>query len=123
VVVVDVDDERGRLEEAGIGPQAALVRAVEGEYDPLFRVLGRRAANPLELHESVLVRERDLSEQVHDRVLAELLEREAHRDDGSERVAVGVLVGRDHEAVVGADRLRDRVEISCLHVHLGQARQ
>ena len=42
VVMVDVDDERGLLEQAGIGPEPPLVGAVDREHAPLLD--DRRAA-------------------------------------------------------------------------------
>ena len=42
VVVVDVDHERRALDERGVGPESALVRAVEREHDPLAGVVRER---------------------------------------------------------------------------------
>ncbi len=108
VVVVDVDDERRAVQHLGIGPEPALVRAVEREQDARRRIVGQRPAQVVERHPRVLARQRRLAGQVHDRVLAERVERQLRREQRPERVAVRVLVRRDEKAVVRADRLRDR---------------
>ena len=100
VVMVDVDHERRALEHGRIGPDPARVRAVEREDDSLGGVVRGAARDPVERHEVVLAGKRRLPGEVHDGVLAELLEGELHGEDRPERVAVGVLVGRDEEAVV-----------------------
>ena len=61
---------------------------------------GSVAAQPSEVHEGVLARERNRPGQVEEAVLAELLEGEPHGEDGAESVAVGVLVGGDQKPVV-----------------------
>ena len=73
---------------------------------------GSDAAQVVERHPRVLARQRRLAGEVHDRVLAERVERELRREQRPERIAVRVLVRRDEEAVVRADRLGDGVEIS-----------
>ena len=108
VVVVDVDHEPRRVEErVRLRPEAALVRAVDGDDNAVADVFRQVAPEALERHEPVLARERRRAREEHHGVLAELLERERRRDERAERVAVRVLVGRDEEAVVGADRLSD----------------
>ena len=70
---------------------------------------------PLELverHERVLAGQRRVPGEVHVDVLAELAQRERRGEQRPERVAVRVLVRRDEEAVVRAQRLDDRVEVS-----------
>ena len=119
VVVVDVDDERRAVQHLRIRPEAALVRAVEREQHAIPCVLRNRAAQVPERHPGVLARQRRLAGEVHDGVLAELVERELGREQRAERVAVGVLVGRDEEPVVRADRVHDRLEVSCCR--LGRA--
>ena len=102
VVMVDVHDGRGRVEEArSPGPirrcWRSRARATTRSPD-----VGRK--RPAQLARAsmkrVLGRERYPAEQVHDGVLAELLERELRGEHGSERVAVRVLVRDDEEAVV-----------------------
>ena len=118
VVVVDVDDERRLLEQRGIGPEPAFVRAVEREDDPLGRVVGQGPREAFERHEAVLVRERDAAGQVHDAVLAQRIQGELHGQDGAEGVSVRVLMGRDDEAVVRPNRIYDRGQVSRLRCPL-----
>ena len=86
---------------------AVDVAAVEEDMEAVDDVGGRLVEDLLQGHEAVLDRERELLRgQVHDRVLAELGEDLLHRQQRPERVAVGVLVGRQQEAL-GAAQLVD----------------
>ena len=106
VVMVDVDDERRAV-------RAPPGRARAGSRSRSRARAGRAPAassgserpQVVERHPGVLARQRRLAGQVHDRVLAERVERELRREQRPERVAVGVLVRRDEKAVVRADRL------------------
>ena len=109
MVVVDVDDELRRDEHFRVGAETALVRTVERQQDALGGVVRWLPPQIAEGHPRVLARERSLAGEVHHGVLAEVVERQLHRQEGAERVAVRVLVRGDEEAVVRADRLRDRV--------------
>ncbi|HET6623605.1 MAG TPA: DHHA1 domain-containing protein, partial [Gaiellaceae bacterium] len=64
----------------------------------------------IERHEAVLVRQRHVAEEVHDRILAELPERQRHRDERAERVAVDAAnerrLGLDHAALLDAVPLK-----------------
>ena len=99
---------------SGIGPETTLVRAVDRDQDSLCNVVGNAALELLERHEGVLPGERRMPREVHVGVLAELPQRERRGEQRAERVAVRVLVRRDEEAIVGAQRLDDRVEVSLL---------
>ena len=57
VVMVDVDRERHASEDLGIG-DAALVRAIHGEQDPLGDVVRPAPPQLCERHEGVLARQR-----------------------------------------------------------------
>ena len=117
--MVDVDRERRRIDDARLGSHPARARAVDRDEHALAEVLGTlpREAPLLELEEAVLARERRGSAEEHDDVLAELLQRKAHAEERSERVAVGRLVRGDDEALLVAEGGRDR-----LHVSLGRHR-
>ena len=119
VVVVDVDDERRLLEQRRVGPEPALVRAVEREDDPLGRVVGQGPCEAFERHEAVLVRERDAAGQVHDPVLPQRVQGKLHGQDGAEGVSVRVFMGGDDEAVVRSNRIYDRGQVSRLRCPLG----
>ena len=110
--MVDVDRERRRVERRCVGTEPALVRRVDGDERPLGRIVGELAPQLLERQEAVLARERRRAGQEHQAVLAERGQRELGREQRAERVAVGVLVRRDEEAVGAADRLDDRPEVS-----------
>ena len=114
MVVVDVDDERRRDEDLRVGAETALVRAVERQQDALGGVVRRLPPQVAEGHPRVLARERGLAGEVHDGVLPEVVERQLHRQERPERVAVRVLVRGDEEAVVRADRLGDRLSLGRL---------
>ena len=58
------------------------------------------AAQVVERHELVVGRQRHLAADVHHALLPERVERELHRQDRPERVAVRVLVGDEEEALV-----------------------
>ena len=119
VVMVDVDDERRAVQHLGVGPEAALVRAVEREQDARRGIFGKRPAQVVERHPRVLARQRRLAGEVHDRILAERVERELGRQKRPECVAVRVLVRRDEKAVVRTDRLGDRAQV--IRCRLGRA--
>ena len=113
VVVVDVHDELCLFEQRRLGAEPPLVRAVQCDNDPLRGVRVRAAQDPGEVHELVLVRDRHLAEEVHVRVLAQLAQCKRHGEKRAEGVAVGILVGRDDEAVVAPESLCDRSKV-CL---------
>src|SRR6185312_5678707 len=97
VVVVDVEDVRFLALE-GAHRVAVDVAAVEEDDRALLEVVGQRALQAVELEEAVLVGQRELvGGHVHDRVLAQREQDAVHRHERSERVAVGVLVGDEHE--------------------------
>ena len=118
VVVVDVDDERRAVQDLWIGPEPALVRAIEREQDPVGGVLRNGATQVSEGHPRVFARQRRLACQVHDGVLAQRVEAELGREQRAERVAVRVLVRRDEKTVVRPDRIDYGCEVSC---RLGRA--
>jgi hypothetical protein len=62
-----------------------------------------------------------LAAEHHHRALAERNEREMRREERPERVAVGVVVRRDDEAVTGAQRLDDRIHVTPGHRRLRRA--
>ena len=69
---------------------------------------GRLGDQAVEREEAVLVRQRELvGGDEHHRVLAERAQHALHRDERAERVAVGVLVRDEQEAVGRADRVED----------------
>jgi hypothetical protein len=105
VVVVDVEDVRALALER-VGRVAVDVAAVE-EHDRALREIGRRLGDEvLDLQERVLVGQRELvGGHVGDRVLAERGQHELHPRERAERVAVGVLVGREQEALRALDRV------------------
>ena len=106
MVVVDVDDDGGAVDGCRVLADAALVRAVDGEEDALRRGRpARRGVRPVEREKPVLRRQRGAAGEVHHHVLAERAQPERDREHRAERVAVGVLVRDDEEAVVSADRL------------------
>ena len=119
MVVVDVDDERGGVEHLGVGAEPALVRAVERQQDTRRGIVGHGAPKIVERHPRVLARQRRLAGQVHDRVLAERVERQLRGQQRPERVSVRVLVRRDEKAVVRADRLGDRMRSVALLCSVG----
>ena len=101
VMVVDVDDDRC-LEQALVG-EPRLLRAVDRHENPVGRVGGQLAQQPAtgEVEKSVLRRAAAPSPASnHHAVLAELRQREVHREQRAERVSVRVLVRGDEEAVV-----------------------
>jgi len=58
--------------------------------------------------EAVLVGQRELvGGDEHHGVLGESAQELLHRDEGAERIAVGVLVGDEEELLVGADLVDD----------------
>ena len=122
MVVVDVERERRAVQHLRVGPEAALVRTVDGHEHALAAVGRELAQQAVEREEAVLAGQRRRAGEVHDAVLAERLESEVHREQRPERVAVRVLVRRDEEAVTAADRGDHRGEVSCGRVLLGRGR-
>ena len=112
MVVVDVDHERGTAHEVEVVADPILVGAVDRDEHALGGVLREGSREPLELHELVLRWDRGVAVEVHDRVLAQLLEQQRGREQRAERVTVGVLVRRDEKAVVFAERRGDRAKIT-----------
>jgi hypothetical protein len=103
VMVVDVDDPRARALER-VGGVAVDVPAVQ-EDDRAVPEVGRGLGDQaVELDEPVLVGQRELvGGHEHQRVLAQPAQQAVHADERAERVAVGVLVRGEQEAVVAAD--------------------
>src|SRR4029453_15402082 len=102
VVVIDVDHERRSVDDARLRADPARARAVDRDEHALSEVARALPPEPplLQLEEPVLTRKgRGAAEEHHD-VLAELTERETHREEGAERIAVRGLVRGDDEAVV-----------------------
>ena len=99
VVMVDVDHVLHAGQQPGVVTEPALVGAVDREQRPLAPVGRQLAPEPAEVHERVLRRQRRVAVEVHDAVLADLVEGELRREDRSERVPVRVLV-RDQEKAV-----------------------
>ena len=108
VVVVDVEDVgAGPLE--GLGRVAIEAAAVEEHDRALVEVRRRRADQPVEREEPVLVRQRELAGiDEHHALLAERGEDLLHRDQRPEGVAVGVLV-RDDDQLLGSAQLLEQV--------------
>ena len=98
--------------ERRVRADALLVRAVERDQHALGGVVRRLAPQAVERHEAVLLRQRRVAVEVHRAVLAERVEGELDREQRAERVAVGVLVGDEEEAVVRAERVRDRPQVT-----------
>src|SRR5262249_39078665 len=91
------------------GGVAVDVAAVEEHDRALGEGGGRRADEPLEVGEAGLVRQRGLVRRdEHDPVLAERAEDLVHRQQRAERVAVGVLV-RDQEEALCTPQLGDHL--------------
>jgi hypothetical protein len=101
VVVVDVEDPR-RLLELGRGV-AVDVAAVEEDDRAVLDVLGHGRDELRQLEEAVLVGQRELlGREERDRVLAHRAQHLLHRRERAERVAVGMLVRGEHEALAVA---------------------
>ena len=112
VMVVDVDRELRLQRGHRLRADAVGLRTVDGD-EHAVRDVGRHVAQQaVEPHEGVLARQRRVPREVHEDVLAELAERERRREQRAESVAVGILVADDEEAVVRADRIRDRLKVS-----------
>ena len=94
--MVDVDDRR----VADLHGVAVEVAAVQEDDRALREVRGDVADEPVELEERVLVGQRELvAADEHHAVLVERAHDRLHRDERAERVAVGVLVRHEDEAV------------------------
>ena len=94
--------------QRGGGAHPLDVRAVERDEHALAGVGRELSPDAVEREERVLLRRVGVAAEVHDDVLAEPLECVCEADDRAERVAVGVLVGDEQEALVPAQRLRPR---------------
>ena len=83
VVVIDVDHERRRSDDARLGADPARARAVDCHEHALSEVDRTLTPEPalLQLQESVLAGKRRRPAEEHHDVLAELAEREAHREE------------------------------------------
>ena len=77
VVVVDVERELHLVEQRRRLPHALRVRAVDSDEHPLGRVVGQLAPQLVERQERVLGRRVGVAAEVHDRVLAERVQRRA----------------------------------------------
>ncbi len=113
VVMVDVQQVRAVAQHAcGV---AVDVAAVEEHHRALRDVRRRQPDEAVEREEAVLARQRQIVRRdEHRRVLAQRLQQPVHPHQRAERVAVGILVRGEHEALVLADarehqlaRLRD----------------
>ena len=105
-----------RLEQAIVG-EARLLRAVDGDEDPLGRVRRHVAQKPaaLQVEKRVLARAAaPLLPATMTLSLPSSQQRQVHREQRSERVAVGVLVRGDEEAVAGRERVDDGFHVSRL---------
>src|SRR3990172_5092297 len=91
--------------------EEASVRAVDREDDALGDVLGQLSPKLFELHEGVLLRQRDGAVEVHDGVLLELVEGELRGEKRPESVSVRVLVGGQEEPLVRPDRVSDPAQL------------
>ena len=96
-----------RSRNASVGAEAALVRTVERDDDALADVRGQLRRSSSSGMKRYSFGSGTVAGQVHDRVLAELVERELRGQERPEGVAVGVLVRREEEALVRPDRVRD----------------
>ena len=104
VVVVDVEQVRAVAQHAR--RVAVDVAAVQEHDRPLGDVRGRLGDQALEREQAVLARQRQVARRdEHLRVLAERAQQALHRHQRAERVAVGVLVGCQHEAPILAQAL------------------
>ncbi len=117
VVVIDVQQARAVAQHArGV---AVDVAAVEEHDGALGDVRGRLLDEAVEREQAVLERQRQIVRgDEHLAVLAERAQQPLHRDERAERVAVGVLVRGQHEALVLAQagehqlaRLLDRERV------------
>ena len=102
-----------RMRRVNESVRQVLSEALPELKDPRIGVVRQLAAQVVERQERVLAGRVGLAAEEHDAVLAEPVEPELRAEDRAERVAVRVLVRDEQEAVVGADRLRDRGEVSC----------
>jgi len=93
--MVDVEHERRAFEWLRLRADPRVVRAVDGDQDTLPPVVREPPPQLVERHERILDRQRSIAVEVHDAVLAELVERELERQDRAKRVTVGVLVSDD----------------------------
>ena len=108
------------MQHLGIGPEPALVRAVDRDEHALRRVGGEPPPEVAELHEA---RTRPGSGASPARYMTLSLpswsSASCDGEQRAERVAVRVLVRRDEEAIVRADRLGDGLEVSLSSVVVG----
>ena len=129
VVMVDVDDRRAVREQIGVlAAEAALVAAVEREQRPAFE----RGRIDVPLHaarveEGDLVRDRRLRLEVGAHLPPQLPQRGGGGGHRADRIAVGVLVGRDQDAVCrsksGDHGLQVGIECDVGHSGLGLDRR
>ena len=101
VVVVDVDDAAGARAQRLVDlSEPALVAAVDDEQRPPLD-LGRVdvALQAVGVEEAHLVRDRRRRLEVHAHLLSQLAQARRRGGHRSDRVAVGVLVRRDQDAV------------------------
>jgi hypothetical protein len=102
VVVIHVQQMRAVAQHAG--GVAVDVAAVEEHNGPLRDVGGRLLDQPVEAELAVLLRERQIVRRdEHGGVLAQRAEQALHAHQRAERIAVGILVRGEHEALVLAD--------------------
>ena len=112
VVMVDVDDGLGVVEDRRILADTACVGAVDGDEHALRDVRRQLAQHLVEAHEPEFGGHVGRAGQVHERVLAELTQAERHREHRPERVAVRIFV-RDYEkAIVRGERGEHTFEVS-----------
>ena len=123
MVVVDVDDESCAVDRVGGRADPALVRTVDCEQHALLEVVRELPAQLAERQKAELARKRRVAREIHEYVFAEGAQAERRAEHRAERVAVGILVRDDEEALVAAKRIRDRGEVSRGRRHRGLLRR
>ena len=96
-VVIDVDDHRQRFNPTGRLADAADVAAVENDRHVAAGILGKPPDDKIDgRQEPVDGRDRGFAVQCGS--FAHRVERQAHRDQGSDRVAIRIGMGRNKNA-------------------------
>ena len=107
VVVVDVEDPR-LLGLERVGGLRSMLPQSRKTIVRSSRSSGGVRLQAVEVEEAVLVGQRELvGGHEHHRVLAERPQHAVHRDERAERVAVGVLVRDEDEALAVAQLVED----------------
>jgi hypothetical protein len=121
VVMVDVQDLVGAVLQEVHG-HAVDVAAVQEDDDSVGQIGGRLVEDLLERQEAILDRQRELlGGQEHHGVLAEPAEDLVHGEQRAERVAVGVLVGRQKETIPLPQLVHDLLEVAGGELGLGHS--